>query len=474
VKKKLLCAALCAAAAGTASAHGSRAFDFGSSVETLAKVLAPVLFGTRGVLVESSTASLTAAQAEADPAKLVTAARGLRVDVVSADKDLGPNIDMMVLWPPNHPTHLIACNEQGATQIGVQRINLATGKPETIIRSGLTSCDPVRVTPWGTVIVGEENGSNGRIFEILDPLHTNNVDVTGSGAGTMTSDSSHVAYRPAVGQLSFEGNAVLPNGVMYYQDENRPGAPTPGGAIFKFIPSSLWTGGPAITDLGQSPLTAGKIYGFRAGFRNDYGQGNEFGRGKWVEVTGTAPIDLRAAGKILPLTSYYRPEDMDLDLAALKQDDVRFCGNNTGEDTAPSATAGDNHFGEVYCMTDGTVADSGAGTSVPEYQPLVIGNVQLAMMDNIAYQPRRGNWLVHEDGEGSTYTPARNNDIWDCLDDGKDEDNLADACVRVMTLNDLTAESTGGIFDADGDAYYFSVQHNITGHGVIVKVTGWR
>ena len=111
---------------------------------------------------------------------------------------------------------------------------------------------------------------------------------------------------------------------------------------------------------------------------------------------------------------------------------------------------------------------------MPEYQPLVIGNVEFAMMDNIAYQPGRGNWLIHEDGEGATYTPARNNDIWDCLDDGEDEDNLADACVRVMTLNDLTAESTGGLFDASGKTYYVSVQHNVTGHGVILKVTGWR
>jgi secreted PhoX family phosphatase len=96
------------------------------------------------------------------------------------------------------------------------------------------------------------------------------------------------------------------------------------------------------------------------------------------------------------------------------------------------------------------------------------------MMDNIAYQPGRGNWLVQEDGEGPGATPPRNNDIWDCLDDGADENNLADACVRVITLNDLKAESTGGLFDADGDAYYFSVQHNVTGHGVILKVTGWR
>jgi hypothetical protein len=472
VKKQLLCVALCAATAGTASAA-----DFGQAVETLAKVAAPILFGTLGTLEESSTKSLTADEANANPAALVTVARGLRVSVVSANPALGPNIDMMVLWPKDHPTHLIACNEQGPAEIGVQRISLATGVPETIIASGLTSCDPVRATPWGTVTVGEENGTNGRTFEILDPLTTTGVIVSGSGAATTTSDPTHVAYRPALGQLSFEGTAFLPNGVMYSQDENRPGNGNPGGAIFKFVPATLWTGTASIVNLDQSPLVAGALYGFRAGKRSgnsDYGQGNEFGRGSWVAVTGSAPINLRAAATTLKLTSYYRPEDMDVDLKALAAGNVRFCGNNTGEDTAPSATAGDNHFGEVYCMTDGTVDEAGALTSVPEYQPLVIGYREFAMMDNIAYQPGRGNWLIHEDGEGATYTPARNNDIWDCLDDGADQDNLADACVRVMTLNDLTAESTGGLFDAAGKAYYFSVQHNITGHGVIVKVTGWR
>jgi secreted PhoX family phosphatase len=468
VTKQLLCAALCAAATGTASAA-----DFGHAVETLAKVAAPLLFGTHGTLDKSSTKSLTADEANANPARLVTVASGLHVSVVSAHPALGPNIDMRVLWPKDHPTHLIACNEQGAAQVGVQRISLATGVPETIIASGLTSCDPVRATPWGTITVGEENGANGRTFEILDPLATTGVTVSGSGATTTTSDPTHVAYRPALGQLAFEGTAFLPNGVMYSTDENRPGNGNPGGAIFKFVPATLWTGTASIVNLDQSPLVAGSLYGLRVGRRSsntDYGQGNEFGRGTWVPVTGTAPINLRAAGATLKLTSYYRPEDMDLDQKALAAGNVRFCGNNTGDDTA----GGDNHFGEIYCVTDGTVEEAAAGTSVPEYQPLMIGNLEFAMIDNIAYQPGRGNWLIHEDGEGSTYTPARNNDIWDCLDDGDDEDNLADACVRVMTLNDLTAESTGGIFDAAGKAYYFSVQHNITGHGVVVKVTGWR
>jgi secreted PhoX family phosphatase len=43
-----------------------------------------------------------------------------------------------------------------------------------------------------------------------------------------------------------------------------------------------------------------------------------------------------------------------------------------------------------------------------------------------------------------------------------------------MTLNDLKAEWTGGLFDGSGKAFYVSVQHNVTGHGVILKITGWR
>ena len=94
------------------------------------------------------------------------------------------------------------------------------------------------------------------------------------------------------------------------------------------------------------------------------------------------------------------------------------------------------------------------------------------MPDNMAYQPGRGNWIIHEDGAGPDV--GRNNDLWACLDDGKDDDSLSDGCVRVATLNDLTAEWTGGVFDASGRNLYVSVQHNITGHGVILKVTGWR
>src|SRR5262249_37452435 len=155
-----------------------------------------------------------------------------------------------------------------------------------------------------------------------------------------------------------------------------------------------------ITDLSQSPWNAGSLFGMRIG-RNggntDVGQGNEFGRGSWVAITGTAPINLRAQASTLKLTSYYRPDDMSADQKQLALGNVRVCGTNTGQDTTAASSDGDNHYGEIYCVTDGTVAQASTGASIPEYQALILGTLDMAMPDNIDIQPGRGNFLINED-----------------------------------------------------------------------------
>src|SRR5262249_17027055 len=151
----------------------------------------------------SSTESVGATDANADPTSLITVAKGLRVHVVTAQPNAGANLDQIVLWPNDqNPTHLIEANEEGTAQPGLQRIRLSDGLVETIL-TGTISGDPVRRTPWGTILLGEENGTSGWLLEILDPLHTTNVTFD-RVAGT-TSDPTHVATRPAVGRLSFEG-----------------------------------------------------------------------------------------------------------------------------------------------------------------------------------------------------------------------------------------------------------------------------
>src|SRR5262245_34856054 len=155
---------------------------------------------------------------------------------------------MMALWPNSrNPTHLIVCNEQDTTDPGLQRIRLLDGQVETIL-TGTDSCDPVRRTAWGTIVVGEESDP-GWLIELINPLVTTNV-LFDRSSGTFAGGvgASNLAVRPAVGRLAFEGLALYPNGVLYYGDENRPLDGKPGGAYFKFIPSSPSRGG-AISDL---------------------------------------------------------------------------------------------------------------------------------------------------------------------------------------------------------------------------------
>jgi secreted PhoX family phosphatase len=259
---------------------------------------------------------------------------------------------------------------------------------------------------------------------------------------------------------------------MYYGDENRPSQGVVGGAYFKFIPSSPWNGDGPISSLDESPLADGAVYGLRLGKRSegtDYGQGSNTGLGTWIPVENSYDADLRAAAETLNLTGYYRPEDGNADLKALADGTVRFCANNTGNEEA------DHNWGETICVSDGSLTEATSNTATPEVQLFVTGTREFAMMDNIAYQPGRGNWIIHEDGDAPGFAVSpHNNDIWACLEDGADVDTLSDGCIRIATLNDLNAESTGGFFDDTGKHFYFSVQHNVTGHGTILEVTGWR
>jgi hypothetical protein len=151
--------------------HDSDAADFGIERDAFLAAHAKSLFGFEGT-VASSTASVDAATADADPTSLATVAKGLKIKVESAAANLGANTDQMALWPNDiHPTHLIVINEEGTTAPGVQRIRLSDGAVETIL-TGTTSGDPLRRTPWGTILAGEEAGATGQMIEILNPLET--------------------------------------------------------------------------------------------------------------------------------------------------------------------------------------------------------------------------------------------------------------------------------------------------------------
>jgi hypothetical protein len=452
-------AALLLVTAGVVGATVS--IDFGAKTEQRLAAHSEQFFGVNNPLEASSTADLDDAHALANPAGLVTLANGLKAKVISAG-NAAPNLDQMVLWPQSSPQYVIAANEEGTTEPGLQKINLATGVATTIV-SGIDDNDPVRATPWGTILVGEE-AEDGAMYEIIDPLSVVGATIDRT---TGVSSSPNVRRLDALGLNAFEGLAILPNGVTYYGNELAAEAGAPGGAYYKFVPSTPWAGGPPITSLDQSPYSGGSVFALRVGTSGNNGQGFQYGRGSWQPIPGSGAL-LQPLAAAVNATGYYRPEDIDIDTHALAAGHVRFCGNNTGRDSA-------RYFGETICITDGTLAASASGSTVPEVQLLVQGSQELNMPDNIAYQSSRGNWIIHEDGstvgaQGGT----RNNDLWDCLDDRSDDDTLSDGCIRIGTLNDLDAEWTGGFFDPTGRHFYVSVQHNSSGFGTIFDITGWK
>ena len=88
------------------------------------------------------------------------------------------------------------------------------------------------------------------------------------------------------------------------------GCGNPGGGVYKFVPATPFAGGEAITDLEQSPLTAGSVWVARLGLRasddvpaQDWGQGSNTGAGVWVPLE--TPAD--------PTT--FGPYEMGMDLA---------------------------------------------------------------------------------------------------------------------------------------------------------------
>lgn len=459
----------------TGAAVASGPFDWGVIRDRQLANHSFIAFGVGQPLAKSSSRQVTKQQALANPLSLFTLANGLHARVVSTEA--APTIDQISLWPnDSHPRWLIACNEEGPSDPGLQRINIATGKAATIVR-GTSDCDPTRRTPWGTIVFGEEEGGGpdgGAIYELLDPIHTTNV-VLDRSTGTFSggTGANNLVARPALGRMSFEGLAILRSGVTYTDEDDDSVGPVngkPGNAFFKFVPDHPFTGPARITHLADSPFASGRNWGLRiSGNSPDgYGQGREYGVGRWIALPKVPNLDLQAKVAQAGLTGYYRLEDADLDRTALARGRVRYCASSTGDEEA-------HLFGQIVCVTDGTTPQANANTATPEAQPFVIGGTSrgMNMPDNVAFQPGRGNWVIHEDAE-TTFEFPHNNDLWDCMPDRADQDLLSDGCIRIATLNDLTAEWTGGIFDATGHRFFVSVQHNISGKAAVIEITGWQ
>lgn len=477
----IACALMALLGASQQNLAAQAAGDWGLYVQQQMLEYARHLFGV-GALRRSALGPFT----EPNHVEALKVAEGLEVTLVSTA--VASNPDMIAMWPNDRrPTHLFICNEEGDQDPSVQRIDLSKppGSNATTILVGMSSCDPIRRTPWGTIVAGEEEDDGG-LYEIFRPTTlTSPVVVTNRDAGT-TSDPTRVAKRKAVGSLAFEGVVILDDGTMYYGDELRPGDEPEsrlGGAIYKFVPVNPWIDGPAISNLSQSPLVGGALYGLQVG-ASDWGQGTEIGKGKWVPIQplpytdSDGNVDLRKAQNELYFTGYYRPEDMELDPIAWRRGDVRFCWANTGRMSNGGGSGVESRaiYGEVMCLEE---LPTRTGGPTPQVTRFVQGDPQANHFDNLAFQPVTGNLVILEDGGTSVVrqdgtTELRGNDIWMCLPDGRDQNLQTDGCIRIASLADTVSEPSGLIFTANGQTAFVSLQHRSGDVGAIVKLSGFN
>lgn len=468
--------------------------DFGSFVQKQLNAHAGQLFGFRHPLAESALGPYDGP----DNLAAIQVAPGLRVSLVSSA--VASAADQIAFWPDDiNPRYVFVCDEE-TTDPAVQRVDLrrpANANATTIVK-GLVSCDPVRLTPWGTIIVAEESDDGG-LYELIDPANiTNVISVTDRAKGT-TTDATHLVKRQAVGALAFEGLALQSDGTMIYGDENFPSGGNGGGAIFKFVPAIPFSGGGPVTVPAQSPLASGAIFGLRvaASGSTRWGQGAETGNGRWVAVTAAPDtagnINLRAAALAQRFTGFYRPEDMEIDPLAADKGEFRACWANTGRKshTANSLVEDSAVQSEIMCLTENppSTFDPNPPTgTIPVVDRFLTGSEERAMYDNVAFQPRSGNLVVLEDGPVDVVTTLnprttelRGNDLWICLPDGKDDDTLSDGCVRFASIRDTTAEPSGFIFFGSGESALVHIQHRAANdrlgeadHGALVKISGFR
>ena len=148
--------------------------DFGSFVESQLAAHSEQLFGINRPLEESALGPYDGP----NNLQAIQVAPGLRVSLVSSS--VASAADQIALWPnDDNPKFLFVCDEE-TTVPAVQRVDLSkpAGSNATTIVTGLVSCDPVRRTPWGTIIVAEEAGSHRGPLRDHRSLSTSTVPST--------------------------------------------------------------------------------------------------------------------------------------------------------------------------------------------------------------------------------------------------------------------------------------------------------
>ncbi len=323
--------------------------------------------------------------------------------------------------------YLYRTHETNKGRAGISVLDLLTG--QTAVYSGekfggWENLDGIEWTPWGTLLIAEEAGVSGRLFECQ-------VD----GLGLTCED------RPAVGRMSHEGIAVASDGTVYLGDE------FDGGSIYKFVPDHYGN------------LSSGQVFalniinGGETVCSGESGIGfTPTGQGEWVDLTPgyhsvvTHPADnARAAAAEAGVTKFCRPEDVEI-----------MDGN------LYVATTTTNTVYQIPMTTDQPVITEYAGINTNMNNERDVPAYGLQSPDNLA-SDHEGNLYIVEDNDGKS-------DIWVAKPD-KNHDGIADSVELFGTLTTPGAEGSGlYITSSSPVTMYLNVQHAYSGNDMTLMI----
>ena len=316
---------------------------------------------------------------------------------------------------------------------GVRRLDVTTGKAETIVAEGaqgFVAGDASRWTPFGTYLTAKESwgagSTKGRLFEVTDPL---------AAAG-----ATGFVERTIIPHVSHEGLAFDADNNMYFIDEFS------GGSIYKYVSST--------PDAGVTFFDAGETFVLKVGAG---GNTDAVGASTWEKITnadGSAVnagatialgVDGRLAADLAGGTNFNRPEDLEIQTRAGGEQVLYFAATASSTGSAGAVFA----IG-LTSATDANVTLFANRDTQKRGTAAAVGN-EFTNPDNLAIDSL-GNIYIIEDQPGGTA------DIWFTYD--IDFDGVAESLARWASLSTLGAEPTGLYFDPfNSRVAYVNVQH---------------
>ncbi|MBO8173065.1 MAG: DUF839 domain-containing protein [Bacillaceae bacterium] len=273
------------------------------------------------------------------------------------------------------------------------------------------------VTPWGTVLSGEEwapSADDKGFLQTVEKAKQEGIVFSDNHLNfglivEIDPATGEVKKHRSMGRFSHEAAIVMPDRkTAYLTDDYR------GGIFAKFVADQA------------GDLSSGTLYAAR------YDRNNQ--KVEWIEIPDEQLDRARDYALEQGATGFGRPEDLELNPVD---------GNIYWAETEDPDK--ENKRGRVYQFNPNT----------DEMKPFVEGSADtFSNPDGIAIHPVTGDIYVHEDNYSSNMLPTPgqdNNALWKV--------SLEDRRVVKFASVPYGAEVTGGFFTPDGKVMFVNVQH---------------